>query len=94
MSLYDGRQIKKCIAHLKLNFVVQNGCCRYCNPDSLLTIFTLLALDLSSNNIVTLPEDIKQLSNLEELYLQNNDIQKISESICSLQNLKVTCEAS
>lgn len=49
----------------------------------------LLVLDLNSNNIVALPNDIKQLSNLEELYLQNNDIQKVSDSICSLENLKV-----
>lgn len=49
----------------------------------------LLVLDLNSNNIVALPNEIKQLSNLEELYLQNNDIQKVSDSICSLENLKV-----
>jgi Leucine-rich repeat (LRR) protein len=46
-------------------------------------------LDLSSNQLATLPEEIKNLTNLEELRLDSNMIASLPEAIGQLTKLKV-----
>ena len=44
-------------------------------------------LVLSDNNLVSLPDEIYQLTNLTELYLYDNKLESISEKIGKLTNL-------
>jgi len=46
-------------------------------------------LDLSDNNLNSLPESIYNLQNLEVLDLGYNNLNSLPESICNLQNLKI-----
>jgi Leucine-rich repeat (LRR) protein len=48
-------------------------------PDSLLTLKSLIYLNLNDNHITELPTDIKNLVNLEYLSLDNNQIQSIGK---------------
>lgn len=49
----------------------------------------LRILNISHNLFHTLPDDIHLLTNLEELYVNNNHLKKMCDSICQLNNLKI-----
>jgi|AntAceMinimDraft_5_1070358.scaffolds.fasta_scaffold32119_3 Leucine-rich repeat (LRR) protein len=53
-------------------------------PISLLTLTTLTDLNLSRNDLKTVPETISELSGLEYLNLDNTNLSKIPESLCKL----------
>ncbi|XP_014246408.1 E3 ubiquitin-protein ligase LRSAM1-like isoform X2 [Cimex lectularius] len=56
---------------------------------SLEDLSLLNILDLSSNNLSTIPDNICYLTNLKELYLNNNLIKSLPDSICELKELRV-----
>jgi|GEM_PF-2775984 len=47
------------------------------------------AMNLSGKGITTIPEEIKQLTNLQELNLSRNEITEIPETIGQLINLRM-----
>ena len=49
----------------------------------------LITLDISFNEIKIIPDEIKNLKNLENLFAQNNKIEFISPEISNLKNLEV-----
>ncbi|ORY01401.1 hypothetical protein K493DRAFT_405577 [Basidiobolus meristosporus CBS 931.73] len=49
----------------------------------------LVVLDLSFNQIVELPPDIGQVKTLKELYLRNNHIEALPQTLYNLENLEV-----
>jgi len=57
-------------------------------PEAFLGITSLKLLSIESNNITSIPDDIKNLKNLENLYLEYSPITKIPKSIGKLSKLK------
>lgn len=59
-------------------------------PPDLFSNFALTVLNLANNKITWLPKEMEQLAVLEELYLQNNELNRIGSSLeFTLPNLKV-----
>jgi len=57
-------------------------------PKEIEKLEKLKEIDLSYNQLLTLPEGIERLENLEILYLKNNYIKNLSNKIGNLKNLK------
>ena len=61
---------------------------KYSKMDNLVNFFSVDGLKLCCKKITALPETIGQLSNLQELWLDNNQIIVLPESIGQLSNLQ------
>lgn len=62
---------------------------RSIDPNSLLKASNVVRLDLSSNSLKELPEELCLLNKLEELYVTNNALSTLPKHLKSLQGLKV-----
>ncbi|MFO7864636.1 MAG: leucine-rich repeat domain-containing protein [Salinivirgaceae bacterium] len=58
-------------------------------PADVVKLKQLEIIDLSGNDLHTLPKELGQLENLRELYLQNNCLATLPDSIVQLVNLEV-----
>ncbi|CAH2989981.1 unnamed protein product [Chilo suppressalis] len=79
-----------CKVYRKQNLFLQNNKLETLNGGGLLSdLYIIKVLNISSNKFLQIPYDIKYLVNLTELYVQDNFIEFIPDSIESLQNLRI-----
>ncbi|XP_019766531.2 E3 ubiquitin-protein ligase LRSAM1 isoform X2 [Dendroctonus ponderosae] len=78
-----------CKVFLKRSLLLQhNSLSSLSGGGELNSLGHLIILDISNNDISTLPSEISALKSLEELYANSNKLNGLPDSICSLENLK------
>ena len=83
----DGCDVEIAARVIHLSLSATNGGVN--NTDLLKLFINLRRLDLSRCGLTTIPEEVWELTQLEYLYVNNNDICEISPKIKNLTNLKV-----
>ena len=80
--------LSNCKRFTRLRSLEIIACCLDRFPRQILQLRSLRRLNLSHNNLTSIPS-IESLSMLEELYLDNNEIERIPSTIGELHKLRV-----